>query len=316
MVNVTLHACKDAGVHSPTYDWNDLKYFLACARSGSLSKAGRHLKVDQTTVSRRLTALETAIGARLFERAAPRTVLTPLGEALLEAAEQVERGALEIGRLATGADERLEGVVRVATSEALSVEFLARELGRLHDAHPGIELELVTGAMSTNLLKREADLALRAGARPTQRSLVVRKIGRHSFHLYASDAYRNARPKAGRAGPLDGHDVIGFCDELSQIPPTKWLEEHSRGARVVLRTNSLLSAAEAAIGGWGVVALPRFMGARRSGLVRISEDSIGHSDFWLVVHPDLQHTGRVRVVIEHLTGAMLDAGVGNAPGRA
>jgi DNA-binding transcriptional LysR family regulator len=296
-------------VHSSIYDWNDLKYFLACARTGSLSKAGRHLKVDQTTVSRRLTALETAIGARLFDRTAPRTVLTSAGEALLDTAQRIEDGALKIARMATGADERLEGVVRVATSETLSVEFLARRLARLHAAHPGIELELVTGTVSTNLLKREADLALRAGIRPTQRSLIARKIGRHAFHLYASDEYRKARPRAGRPGPLDGHDVIGYCDELSQIPPMKWLEQHAQGARVVMRTNSLLSAAEAALGGWGVVALPWFVGAKRSGLVCIHKAPIGYSDFWLVVHPDLQHTGRVRAVIEHLSGAMLDLGV-------
>jgi DNA-binding transcriptional LysR family regulator len=232
-----------------------------------------------------------------------------VGEALLETAQHVEHGALEIVRTATGADERLEGVVRVATSETLSVEFLARRLARLHEAHPGIELELVTGTVSINLLKREADLALRAGVRPTQRSLIARKIGRHPFHLYASEGYRKARPRAGRSGPLDGHDVIGYCDELSQIPPVKWLEQHAQGARVVMRTNSILSAAEAALGGWGVVALPGFVGAKRSGLVCLDKAPIGYSEFWLVVHPDLQHTGRVRAVIEHLTGAMLDVGV-------
>src|SRR5436190_2723262 len=150
MPNIAAWICKDAGVS--TYDWNDLKYFLACARTGSLAKAGRSLKVDQTTVSRRLVALEGAIGARLFDRTAQHMVLTAQGEALLETAQRIEQGALEVARVASGADERLEGVVRVATSETLSVTFLLRRLVKLHEAHPGITIELVTGTPSTNLL--------------------------------------------------------------------------------------------------------------------------------------------------------------------
>jgi DNA-binding transcriptional LysR family regulator len=291
-------------VPSSAYDWNDLKYFLACVRAGSLAKAGRALAVDQTTVSRRLTALEQAIDARLFERAAPRTALTPAGEALLATAERVEQAALELGRIASGADVRLEGVVRVATSETLSVTFLARKLVGLHEEHPGIELELVTGAASRSLLKREADLALRVGARPTQRSLIVRKVGRTSFHLFASKAYRKRHPRAGPAGPLDGHDVVGYCDDLVQIPPMKWLEEHRAGARVVLRTNSILSATEAACGGWGVAALPTFLGVMRPELVVVHGEPIAHSDHWIIVHPDLQHVSRIRAVIEHLVAVM------------
>ena len=303
MPKIATGICKDAGVSSPSYDWDDLKYFLACARTGSLSKAGQSLKVDQTTVSRRLGTLEWAIGARLFDRVAQGMVLTPAGEALLETAQQVEHGALEIARRASGSDARLEGVVRIATSETLSVSFLTRQLVSLHEAHPDIELELVTGTASTSLLKREADLALRAGPKPTQGSLVVKKIGRHDFHLYASEAYCTRHPTAGPAGPLDGHDVVAYCDELSQIPPMKWIDENAKGARVVLRTNSLLSAAEASLGGWGLAALPGFVGDAR-GLVRVIDEPIAHSEFWLVVHPDLQHVGRIRAVIEHLIAAM------------
>lgn len=288
---------------SPSYDWNDLRYFLACARTGSLSKAGKSLRVDQTTVSRRLGTLEWAIGARLFDRVDHRMVLTPAGEALLEIAQRVEHDALEIARRASGSDARLEGVVRIATSETLSVSFLARELVSLHEAHPDIEIELLTGTLNTNLLQREADLALRVGPKPTQGTLVVKKIGSHDFHLYASEAYLTRHPAAGPGGPLDGHDVIGFADELSQIPAMKWIEQNEKGARVVLRTNSLLSAAEAALGGWGLVPLPTFLGDGR-GLVRVSDEPIANAQFWLVVHPDLQHVGRIRVVIEHLTRAM------------
>ena len=166
----------------------------------------------------------------------------------------------------------------------------------------------MTGTPSTNLLKREADLALRIGQRPTQGSLVAKRLGRHTFHLYASDAYVDAHPTPGPGGPLDGHDVIHFCDEMAQIPPVKWLDENATGGRVVLRTNSLLSAAEACVGGWGVAALPSFLGVDRA-LVRVLEQPIAYADFWLVVHPDLQHVGRVRAVIEHLTAIMAELAI-------
>jgi DNA-binding transcriptional LysR family regulator len=286
------------------YDWDDLKYFLACWRTGSLAKAGRTLHVDQTTAGRRLAALEESLGARLFEHAARRMVLTPAGESLLEIAQGVEQGAIDLGRRASGADARVEGLVRVATSETLAVTFLARQLSSLHAAHPKIELEIVTGAASLNLLRREADLALRAGPKPTQQSLIVRKLGRTGFGLFASEEYRKRRPRAGRKGPLDGHELVGYCDELAGIPPVRWLEEHGAGSRVALRTNSLLTAAEAARGGWGIAALPVFLGTAWPGLARFGRAEAGSSDFWLVVHPDLQHTGRVRAVIEHLVAVM------------
>lgn len=314
MGNFAAHICKTAGVSSTTYNWDDLKYFLACARSGSLSRAGRILAVDQTTVSRRLTALETALKAQLFDRTAPRTTLTPAGQALLDTAQRIEQGALEVGRVASGADERVEGVVRLAVSETLSVVFFARLMARLHEAHPDIELQLVTGAQSTNLIKREADIALRAGVLPKQQTLVVRKVGRSIFHLYASPQYLTAHPKSRRANWLDGHDVIGFCDELSEIPAAKWLAQRGKGARVVMRTNSLLSAASAAAGGWGIAALPFFVGSYNPELVQVDREVIGHSTFWLLVHPDLQHTARVRAVIEHIMAVMSDVGIG--PDRA
>ena len=126
------------GMPSPAYDWNDLKYFLACARLGSLSKAGRHLKVDQTTVSRRLTALEAALGAKLVDRTAPRTLLSPAGEALLLTAQRLEQTALDLGGMASGRDARTEGLVRLATTETLSVTWLARQLPLLQARHPGL----------------------------------------------------------------------------------------------------------------------------------------------------------------------------------
>lgn len=276
------------------YAWDDLKTFLACHRTGSLARAGRALRVDQTTAGRRLAALESALGARLFDRVTRKMTLTAAGASLLELAEQVEQSAIDLGRRAEGADARVEGVVRLATSETLATTFVARQLGPLHAAHPRLELELVTGQTSLNLLRREADLALRAGPRPTQQSLILRRLGRHGFGLFASRAV--SRRKQRR--------FIGYCDDLAAIPPVRWLEEHRGGEPYSLRANSLITAAQAALGGLGVCAIPIFLGLRTPGLVRVSAEEVGSSEFWIVVHPDLQHTARVRVVIDHLAAVM------------
>jgi DNA-binding transcriptional LysR family regulator len=291
------------------YDWNDLRYFLACARAGSLAGAGRALKVDQTTVGRRLGALEEALGARLFERKPEGFTLTATGERLIETAQLVEQAAIDLERRATGADARLEGLVRVATSETLSATFLSGALVALHEAHPGIEVQLVTGTTSLNLLKREADIALRVGQKPTQQSLIVRRLGAIAWGVYGTRAYLERHPRAGAGARFDGDDLIVLDEELSQIPPARWVAERSGGARVALRTNSILTAAAAARGGWGLAALPTFCGGGEPELVLAHDELITPVDVWLVVHPDLQHAGRVRAVLDHLAAAMERAGV-------
>jgi DNA-binding transcriptional LysR family regulator len=193
--------------------------------------------------------------------------------------------------------------VRLATSDTIALEVLARELAPLHEAHPDIELELVTGQVSLDLMKREADLALRTGARPSQPALVVRRVGGVTLGLYASKRYLERRPYLRAFKTWDGHDVIGFDGEMAQSSAGKWVEEHLRGARVTLRVNNLIAAAEAALGGWGIALLPSWVGKRR-GLHPIGPDAAYHNDVWLVVHEDLVRVPRVRAVMEHVTAAM------------
>src|ERR1700682_5763719 len=144
-----MRQCNTA-VMTSDYDWNDLKYFLAAWRTGTLAGASRLLHVDQTTAGRRLLALEEALGDRLLERTPDGFVLTAAGDRLIETAEHVEQGAIDLGRRAAGLDARLEGVVRVAATETMAVMFLARSLGRLHRAHPGGAVERVSGVAASS----------------------------------------------------------------------------------------------------------------------------------------------------------------------
>jgi DNA-binding transcriptional LysR family regulator len=288
-----------------SYDWNDLKYFLSCSRAGTLAGAGRLLKVDETTVGRRLAALEQALGARLFDRTSDGFVLTSTGERLVETAVAVEQATLELERKATGADVKLEGVVRVATTETMAVMFLARHLAPLRAAHPGIVVEMVSGLSAANLLKRDADVAVRVGAMPTQQSLIVRRLGAFAWGLYA----RRTRTKRRKLRSLDGQAVVGYCEELAQSTGGHWLDEHAKGATVVFRTNSILMAAQAARGGWGVAILPTFAGDTEPDLVRVNSEPLCPVNLWLAVHADLQRNARVRAVIDHLVAAVADAAI-------
>jgi DNA-binding transcriptional LysR family regulator len=310
-------------------EWSDLRYFLAVARGGTLAAAARELRVEATTVGRRLVALEQSLGARLFDRTSDGFVLTLAGERILENARAIESQMADLVRRAAGEDERLDGTVRLATSENLAVGFLLRVLAPLHERHPGIHLEVSTGARAADLLAGEADLAVRAGPgmKPQQQSLVARKLASVGFRLYAAESYleRHGTPREG--GGLAGHLVCTYGGELAQIPPATWLAEleqqqqpqppdggSARGepgersngaqARVVLTANSMLGLTQSIAAGVGLGALPCFLGDAQPTLRRVFARPLGSADVWLVVHPDLQRVARVRAVIDFLIEAI------------
>lgn len=276
-------------------DWNDYRYFVAVAKAGTLAGAARSLKVDQTTCGRRIQALEDTLGARLFDRTSDGLQLTAAGERALAHAREMEEAAEALERRVAGVDERLDGTVRVAASETLAVGFLVHDLAAFHVRHPGITIEVFTGAASVNLLKREADLAVRVAPRPTQANLIARKLTDMGWALYASPDYLVRRPVRGS---LETHALIGFDDDMAQIPAARWMEQHLHADRV-LRLNSILAATEAVAAGFGAGPLPCFLGDAR-GLTRLEAPAIPSAECWLVVHPDLEKTPRVRAVMDFL----------------
>ncbi len=288
-------------------DWDDVRVFLAVRQEGSLSAAARLLKLDQSTAGRRLTALEAALDARLFDRTPEGMVLTPAGESIQEAAAAMEHASMDLARRAGGSDARVEGTVRVATSDAFATYFLCGALARLRTAHPGIDVELAVGASMVDLSRREADLAVRLrpkGMPPAQPDLVARKLTEVAFALYASRAYvvRLGLPDPEASG-LSGHDLVGYDPDLPPVPGVSWLSEHAAGARTVVRCGSFMSMTAAVIAGLGAAVLPCFIGDAQQTLQRAS-GAVAWSDCWLVVHPDLRNVARVRAVWEVLADAI------------
>ena len=279
------------------FDWDDARFFLAIARAGSVSGAGRSLRVQQSTVSRRLAGLEDVLGARLFERTPDGYVLTSAGETLKARAERMEEEALSAERELLGRESRIAGVVRLTTPEAFGNGFMTPLVARLRLEQPEILLELVAANARLSLTKREADLALRTG-RPQQALLVMRKMGELADALYASRAYlqRRGRP----AGDLGDHDYIDYDDAYLNQSEMAWLRQLARGGRCALRVTGTHGMFGAISAGLGVGVLPCWMGDATEGLERVLPAERYAADLWMVLHRDLRHVARIRVVAEFL----------------
>jgi DNA-binding transcriptional LysR family regulator len=278
-------------------DWGDYRYFLALSKVGSLSGAARLMRVDQSTVGRRLAALEGHVGARLFDRTPDGYVLTAVGESVRADVEQLQEGFLAVERRLAGEDVRLAGTVRLAITEVFANAFLIPHLRELRLLHPGLSLDLVTGNAPIDLARREADLAVRLGPAPTQPNLVVRQIGLAEFALYGATEYLERRGRPRPRDGLSGHDVIGYHGDLSSTPMARFVHARAQRATVVLRVNSVASAFEAVAAGYGISALPCVLGAR--GLQRVGSVG-GATPIRTVVHQDLMRNGRIRAVLGFL----------------
>jgi DNA-binding transcriptional LysR family regulator len=279
-------------------DWNDYRYFLAIQRTGTLAGAARELKVDHTTVGRRLTALERALGAKLFTRSPEGFRLTDAGARIVPAAERIEREAQALEHELAGTDQRPAGTVRLTCSEAFA-GFLLPRLGELRVRYPDIDVQLLTTNAVVDLVRGEADLAIRI-APTTQDQLVMRKLADGGWTLFASAEYVTKRGAPASAENLAGHDVVAFAEHMSNVPGALWLTAHGAGANVVLRCNSISSVRFAVLAGLGLSVLPCFLCDSEPQLKRLTPRVLGGREISLVLHPDLQRVARVRAVADFL----------------
>ncbi len=294
------------GTFGTIMNWDNARFFLAIARTGTLRAAAAQLNVDQATVGRRLAALEEALSARLFLRTPTLYVMTPAGEALREPAETMERAALQIERRVMGLDDQLCGTIRIATTDSLGKRFVIPALARLRRTHPGIDVVCVTSQSVANLTRREADLAIRT-VRPEAPDLVVRRLGQLESGIYASRAYLAARGEPAEGTAFDGHDLVMY---QQPVVPSMWDslcgEPTSRG-RVMFQTSSTMMLVEATIAGLGVAELPRFRADTEPELVRLMPKRGDRFDIWLVAHTDLYKTARVQALIGAVVGEFAPA---------
>lgn len=285
-------------------NWDDVRIFLAVQRAGTLRAAAQQLAVDQTTVGRRLVGLERTLGSRLFLRTTGALVLTETGQDVLRMAEDMERMAISFARRGEGADARAAGDVRVTTTDGLAVDFIVPAIERLRASHPDVRVILSTTTRLLDLGRREADVAVRT-LRPEQPDLIVRQVGRWEVGLYATRDYldRHGEPQPGDC--FAGHDIALYQEgvtgrqagTLAGVPRTR--------GRVVAELDSSLMLATFVRGGLALGELPDYLAQRDPQLVRVWPDRCRAKPYeaWLVLHQDLAHTARVRVVVDAITEA-------------
>jgi len=275
--------------------WDDLAYVLAVGRAGSLSGAARSLRVNHSTVFRRVSAVEGRMGVRLFDRQREGYVPTLAGEEVIAIASRVEEQVTGLERRVSGKDLRPRGVVRVTTFDGL-IESLAPICARFRRVYPEICIELVTGHQVLDLSRRDADVAIRASASPPE-NLYGRRISGIGFCPYASKEYLVSREGAD---PQADHDWIGIDDSLAVLVGHAYIRAHARPERIGLKASSFLSARAAAMAGMGVALLPCYVGDPIEELERVGEVVPDPSDLWLLVHNDVRNTTRVRAFTDFI----------------
>lgn len=282
-------------------DWNDLRYFLGVADHGSTLAAGRALRVSQTTVARRIAALEQATGFPLFDRRQAGYALTPAGDALLEQARAVEAAANSFGEAAAAQGRDLGGSVRLTTEEIFANTLLGRWLRELHDQHPEIRIELDTARNIRDLGAGEADIALRSTASPAPAGVVGRRLCVDDWTLYCSRDYaaRHGVPKT--KDDLKNHALVGGGGGNLERAYSAWIHELGLDDQVAIHHGTSTGLLSAVRSGFGIAVLPCLIADDEPDLIRCLPPRRDHGRvMWLLTHDRVRHMPRVRTVIDFL----------------
>jgi len=286
------------------FNWNDLRAFLAVARTGRLTAAAFRCGMDHTTVARRIAALETGLGARLFDRSPQGYALTAHGERLMPTAEKIESLTLLAASELGEADQALSGTVRIGAPEGFGSYVLAPLMARLADRHPGLDIQLVAISGVLSLSKREADIAVTLSA-PREGRLVARKLTDYGLSLYAAPSYLETRPEIRTRTDMAGQRFIGYIGDLLYSPELDYMQAPDVDIHVALQSSNLIAQLQATLAGAGLCVLPDFIAAREAGLRRVLPDAVRlDRSLWLVTHADLTPLARIRAVTSMIVEAV------------
>ncbi|MCB1913344.1 MAG: LysR family transcriptional regulator [Zoogloeaceae bacterium] len=303
----------------PDLDWSDLKHALAVAEAGSLAGASRQLGVNHTTVLRRLDALEATLGTRLFDRKRSGYEPTDAGQAVLAHARHMADRVDEIERQVLGRDRELTGVLRVATAFVIMEHLLPAPLADFARAYPGIEVEVTENAFLVDLSRqrpevvgqslahREADVALRLSGHVAEH-LVGRNLGMTQCRIYAR---RGAPGLPQNVQPLQAlvRDApwVAFEKDQQDRIYDRWMRSRMEQANVKVRVDIFNATAAMLRTGIGIGLLPTFMEAAHPELVAVSEPIPElAAPIWMLTHPDLRQTARVRAFMQHVGDALAE----------
>jgi DNA-binding transcriptional LysR family regulator len=274
-------------------NWNDLKYFLALAREGTISSAGRVLNVKHTTVARRIEALEVSLGTRLFDKSRTGYAMTQAAENLYQQVVSMEEKVSTINRQAANQDAALAGPLKLTIAFELANRLIVPKMKPFCQRFPDIDLQLLMTKNLVDLATMKADLAIRMTPNPPD-YLVGSEIMKLHHGIYASQSYLQLCSQKTK--------VILF---ESQIKQPDWVKKHVSHCDVSLRVDDVGSMAVAAVNGFGLAKLPCFIGDTQPGLLRLDIE-IPESDWgiWVLNHVELRSTARVRACKEHLISVL------------
>jgi DNA-binding transcriptional LysR family regulator len=272
-------------------NWHDLHYILAVAREQALAPAAWRLRVNETTVSRRIVRAELALGSRLFHRQRGRMLPTEIGQIVVQHAERIEAEVETLGELATGTDMQATGSVRLTSNPLFVNRLLVPAIADLQRLHPSLRLELVAEPRNLSLTKREADVALRLARPDREQRVIARRIANLAFAVY------------GPAGKRRRHERwIASDDTMAHLPNAEWVKRavQQDGAGPPLLTVNDIDTMMHSIGsGLGRSLLPCIIADRDPTVVRLSgKTPVLSRELWLLVHPDVRHLARVRAVVD------------------
>ncbi|HJP20726.1 MAG TPA: LysR family transcriptional regulator [Alphaproteobacteria bacterium] len=280
-------------------NWDDVRFFLAVLESGSFSGAGERLRVDQTTVGRRLAEMEKRLGAKLFDRHGKGMRPTPAARGMSEQAGRMAAAAATIERRLSGIDGEMAGIVRIAVTEGLASGWLTPQLSDFQLAHPGILLEVISGDQPLDLGTREADVAIRL-VRPEAPQIVVQRMGVMRFALYAAPAYESLFGLPQSIDELFQHCLIDHTGYHAASSLGPWRDIASRHEHVVYRTNSSYAYQRAISAGLGIGMHPTYTPKIFPDLLAVPIELDMQTEIWLISHEETNQGVRTRAVIEHI----------------
>ena len=287
-------------------DWNQLKAFLETAETGSLSSAARKLGLSQPTLSRQVAAIEQRMGLTLFERVGKSMALTPTGLDLLEHARAMGAAAEALSLAATGRSQAVGGVVSVSASDAVAAILLPPLVRKLREQEPGITVEVIPSDAQSDLLRREADIAVRH-VKPEQPELIARLIREATAHFYASEGWVKVH-----GHPRSGEDAahLAFVGSDRSGRYLSYLRMHG----LPLNEANFSCYADHTVAYWALVRQGMGIGAMMEeiardtpGMVRVLDDLPSvRFPIWLVTHRELRTSRRIRVVFEALAQGLAE----------
>jgi DNA-binding transcriptional LysR family regulator len=273
------------------FNWDDLRFFLRAAQTRTLAGAARAMGVEHTTIGRRLTALERAIGAPLVLRGPEGLTLTPLGNRLLPLAEDVERSVAAARQAAVSLSDR----VRLSIPQALTCLF-THSLDQMRVAHPEILLEVIGANRSPDMKRGDIDLAVVVKELAND-DLVQRSLGTVGWSLYATEKYLARRPAPVDPRDLTGHDIVALNTESTAAPAARWIAKYAANGRIVSRSNASAALVDATAGGAGIGLLPCFLAEEEPVLKRLTPEILASHPIWLVYRREVRIARPVREVI-------------------